>query len=305
MFVGMVDGVATTKLPRAIEAISELRPSQNDSRLLPSWLAVMARGCEAYAQVPENETFVKLPDLFDSIAVFLASLSQDIRTAAAHCLISLITSYIPDSSLFDKTKSTEKIFKQTSKNVTNLLSVRYQGAWSQAFDILVALLDKLRWRSTPRGWWGISVQTAASRARKRLKKSSAMGPETVLSILPLNLITPAAGSPGRVWMLPILRDYVENANLAHFKQEFVPLSKALFQKVVDFGEGKGKAVEIKIFETLVNQIWSLLSGYCTLICRWILGENLIHPLLSCSKTFSTRSGPPFRYLQSPTAARGL
>jgi ribosomal RNA-processing protein 12 len=75
---------------------------------------------------------------------------------------------------------------------------------------------------------------------------------------------PAAGSPGRAWMLPLLRDHTENAKLAHFRQEFVPLSEAFFQKVVDFGEEREKTVEVKIFETLVGQIWALLSGYCDL-----------------------------------------
>lgn len=274
MFAGMVDGVAAAKLPKAIEVISQLRPSQNDSQLLPSWLAVMARGYEAYAQVSENETFLKLPDLFDSVSVFLASQSYDIRAAAEHCLISLITSCIPDSSLSNNTNSTAEVFKHISKNVTDLLSVRYQGAWSSVFDILVALLDKLRWRSAPLLNDAVKVvgdlrSNSGFQGKKEAEKVlghaiRAMGPENVLSILPLNLITPAAGNPGRAWMLPILRDHVANTNLAHFKREFVPLSEALFQKVVDFGEEKEKTVEIKIFETLVGQIWALLAGYCSL-----------------------------------------
>jgi ribosomal RNA-processing protein 12 len=43
----------------------------------------------------------------------------------------------------------------------------------------------------------------------------------------------------------------------------VPLSEELYQKVIDHGE-KEKTMEIKVFETVVQQIWSILPGYCDL-----------------------------------------
>ncbi|RPB03158.1 NUC173-domain-containing protein [Choiromyces venosus 120613-1] len=274
MFANLVDGMASAKLPRVIEVISELQPSQNDSQLLPSWLAVIARGYEVYAQVSEEEAFMKLPSLFETIAAFLDSQAYNIRTSAAQCLISLATNCIPDSSLFDITRSTENIFKKVTATTTDLLSVRFQGAWNQVFDILSALLDKLRWRSTPLLDEAVKVigglrSNESFQGKKEAdevlgRAIRAMGPDTVLVVLPLNLIKPAPSSPGRAWMLPILRDWVENAKLQHFRKEFVPLSEAFFQKVVDFGEEKEKTVEIKIFETLVGQIWALLPGYCDL-----------------------------------------
>ncbi|PWW79180.1 hypothetical protein C7212DRAFT_360666 [Tuber magnatum] len=274
MFAGIADGMASAKLPRVIEVISELRPSQNDSQLLPSWLAVIARGYEVYAQVSGGEAFVALPSLFETIATFLDSQAYNIRTSAAQCLISLATSCIPDSSLFDITRSTESIFRKITAVTTDLLSVRFQGAWSQVFDILNTLFDKLRWRSTPLLDEAIKViGSLRSNEEFQGKKETdevlgrairAVGPDTILSILPLNLIKPAPGTPGRAWMLPILREWVGNAKLRHFRKEFVPLSETLFQKVVDFGEEKEKTVEVKIFETLVGQIWALLPGYCDL-----------------------------------------
>ena len=86
------------------------------------------------------------------------------------------------------------------------------------------------------------------------KAIRAMGPEAVLSILPLNLVKPAKGQPGRAWMFPILRDYTSNTNLAHFKSEMVPLSEVMFQRVLDHGQAE-KTMEIKIYETVVQQIW--------------------------------------------------
>jgi ribosomal RNA-processing protein 12 len=43
----------------------------------------------------------------------------------------------------------------------------------------------------------------------------------------------------------------------------VPLSEALYQKMMDYKSSE-KPVETKIFETLVQQTWGVLPGYCEL-----------------------------------------
>jgi ribosomal RNA-processing protein 12 len=136
-----------------------------------------------------------------------------------------------------------------------------------------SMFDGLRWRADPiladvvrtiGELRGNDSFTGKKEADEIIGKAiRAMGPESVLKILPLNLANPKAGQPGRAWMLPILRDYVSNTNLQHFKTEFVPLSELMFQRVIDNGETE-KTMEVKIFETLVQQIWAVLPGYCDL-----------------------------------------
>ncbi|KAF8251637.1 NUC173-domain-containing protein [Wilcoxina mikolae CBS 423.85] len=274
VFGGLIEEVGGGKLETVLEAIQELRPSHNDSQLLPPWLAVMSRGYEVYAHVSPDIAFTKLPALLEPVSTFLQSSAENIRTSAAQCLISLIDSLIPDSALLDITRSTETLFQNIARIVTDLLTVRYQGAWVEVFEVLCSLFNKLRWRSNPvlneavkivgdlRSNDGFQGKKQADEVLARA--IHAMGPDVVLSILPLGLAKPIPGQPGRAWMLPILRDSVFNTKLGHFRQEMVPLSEAFFQKVVDFGEGKEKTVEIKIFETLVGQIWDLLPSYCNL-----------------------------------------
>lgn len=273
IFDGLVQEVGGGKLEAVIEAILELRPSHNDSQLLPPWLAVIARGYEVYGQVAEDEAFTKLPAIFELVSQFLQSSAQNVRVSASQCLIALVSTCIPKHALLDITKSTEKIFGKVAKSATELLSVRYQGAWMEVFDVLNHIFMQYRWKSNPhmeevvkivgdlRGNDGFQGKKEAD----QLLQSAvhAMGPDVVLNILPLNLLKQIPGQPGRAWMLPILRDATTNTKLAHFRKEMVPLSEAFYQKVVDAGEGE-KTVEVKIFETLVGQIWSLLPGYCDL-----------------------------------------
>ena len=273
IFEGMADDVATSKLPRLLEVISELRPSQNDSQLLPPWIAVLSRGYDVSAQIEPEETFQKLPEPFTLISSFMASSSHNIRVSASECLISFMANCVPESVLLEPSIYDEKVLEKLAKAAVELLSVKYQAAWMESFNVMGAMFDGLRWRADPIlsdvvktiGELRNNDSFAGKKEADEIigKAIRAMGPERVLDILPLNLAAPKKGQPGRAWMLPILRDYVSNTNLSHFKKEFVPLSEMMFQRVIDNGEAE-KTMEIKIFETLVQQIWALLPGYCDL-----------------------------------------
>ncbi|KAI9775807.1 MAG: hypothetical protein M1839_000858 [Geoglossum umbratile] len=273
IFEGMTDDLSSAKLPRLLEVISELRPSQNDSQLLPPWITVLSRGYEVSARITPDETFQKLPELFDLITGFLESSFNNIRVSASECLISFVSNCVPNTVLLDPSIFDEKVFDKLARSATGLLTVKYQASWLEIFNVLEAMFDSLRWRSDPvlsdvvktvgelRGNDSFNGKKEADRVLG--KAIRAMGPEAVLNLLPLNLSNPQAGQPGRAWMLPILRDFVSNTCLAHFRSEFVPLSAVMFQRVIDHGEAE-KTLEIKLFETVVQQIWSILPGYCDL-----------------------------------------
>ncbi|KAF1830350.1 pre-rRNA processing protein-like protein Rrp12 [Decorospora gaudefroyi] len=273
IFAGMVDELASAKLPRLLEVISELQPSKNDSQLLPPWIAVISRGYEVSAQIEPEETFMKLPELLTMIAEFLTSSSHNIRISASECLISFLVNLVPDSAILEPSIYEEKTLEKVAKIAQDLLSVKYQAAWMEVFTVLSAMFETFRWRSDPILQPVLKVvgelRSNESFAGKKeadaviSRAISAMGPDVVLHILPLNLPRPPPGQTGRVWMLPLLRDSVHNTKLAHFRAEMVPLSEELYQKVIDHGE-KEKTMEIKVFETVVQQIWSILPGYCDL-----------------------------------------
>ena len=272
IFAGLADQVSSAKLPRLLDSIRELQPSQNDSQLLPPWIAVLCRGYEVSAQIEAQETFEKLPELFNTISPFLASSSHNIRVSASECLISLLNTCVPDTVLLEPSIMDEKLLEKLASILRDLLSVKYQTAWMEVFNIMTAALDVLRWRSHPLlksvvqavgGLRGNDSFTGKKEADGVLSAAiRAMGPDNVLAILPLNLGTAPKG-PGRAWLLPLMRDSVSNTRLAHFRSELVPLSEVMFQRVLNHGN-REKTMEIKIFETVVSQIWACLPGYCEL-----------------------------------------
>ncbi|KAI9665677.1 MAG: hypothetical protein M1821_003611 [Bathelium mastoideum] len=273
LFSGMANAESSQRLPRLIEVIEELQPSRNDSQLLPPWVAVLSRAYDVSAQISPEDTFQKLPGVMARISTFLDSPSHNVRVSASECLISLLHNCIPASVVLEPSISDEKTLERIADTSMYLLSVKYQSAWMEVFKVLSSTFEALRWRSAP--FFLPIIKTIGDlRSNDAFagKKEAdavisraiyAVGPDSVLEVLPLNLVKPASGQPGRAWLLPLLRDAVHHARLSHFRSELVPISEMMFQKVLNHGSAE-KSVEIKIFETLVNQVWSCFPGYCNL-----------------------------------------
>ncbi|GAB7366694.1 hypothetical protein MBLNU230_g0652t1 [Neophaeotheca triangularis] len=273
IFSGLADEVSSTKLPRVLEAIKELQPSQNDSQLLPPWIAVLSRGYDVSSQIEPEETFQKLPELFSTVSTFLVSSSHNIRVSSSECLISLLNTCIPDNVILDPSIMDDKVLERIAKTLTEMLTVKYQTAWMEVFNVLSAAFEVLKWRSHPLlsniaktvGDLRSDDAFAGKKEADAVLSSAirAMGPDNVLAILPLNLVKPKPKEPGRAWLLPLMRDSISNTRLSHFRSELVPLSEVMFERVLKHGEGE-KTMEIKVFETVVGQIWACLPGYCQL-----------------------------------------
>ncbi|KAH9821822.1 NUC173 domain-containing protein [Melampsora americana] len=93
------------------------------------------------------------------------------------------------------------------------------------------------------------------------KISSICGPELVFKELPLKLLEDDTNS----WLLALLGKpgYVMNTELNHFVKVLIPLSEGLFERR-RIALKENLSLEAKKCETVVNQIWSLLPGYCDL-----------------------------------------
>lgn len=273
IFASLADEVSSAKLPKLLEVITELQPSQNDSQLLPPWIAVLSRGYDVSAQIEPEETFEKLPALFSKIAAFLASASHNVRISASECLISLLHNCIPESIILEPSIMDEKTLGKVCKTLQGLLSVQYQASWMETFNVLSEAFEVLRWQSHPLldNIFKMVGDLRSDDSFNGKKEADAvlaagikaMGADNALAILPLNLDRKTPGQPGRAWLLPILRDSVSNTRLGHFRSELVPLSEMMFQRVLNQGNAE-KTMETKIFETVVSQIWSCLPGYCQL-----------------------------------------
>lgn len=284
------------KLLVILEKIFTLKPSLNDQHLVPAWLAVVAQATESFANLDPQDAFQRLPDIFEVVGEYLDSNIESIQVSATECLVALCSTGItpPVLLLSDGSKTSkqqydnsEKILKRLSKNMSGLL--RNHITWKEVAPVMVALFDQLRWRADPHmisclkqaGEYRTNSQGEGLPAAESVVSAAIrnIGPEAVLELFPLNMTGNTPNKPGRVWLLPLLRDNVQFASLEYFSSNMVQLADDLSkliksikkenkvsQVVSKEGDSQSQAVgmKIKIFETLIDQIWSTLPKFCDL-----------------------------------------
>lgn len=285
LFMSMTNEIDTEKFARVLDIIFDLKPPVDDAHLAASWLAVVAKGTECFAKILPDLSVKMIQKRFPVVADFLASENKDIYTSASQCMIAILSEGLPDSFLLQPNAEyniTPEIYEEVDDMITEivefiekeLFSIKYQHATRVVLEFLTAAVIKLRTRANPDflsilrvvGEWRSNEDTNFPYNKEAEDFIAAcitsMGPEAVLSELPLNLTGSNNGEPGRAWLLPILRDNVRFASLQNYKQNILPLATLFDEKVAE--APNKEAMHIKIFQTIIDQIWSLLPHFCDL-----------------------------------------
>lgn len=79
-------------------------------------------------------------------------------------------------------------------------------------------------------------------------------------LIALNFIGSQPGQEPRAFLLPLISQ-PHPSPLGHFVSYFVPLSERMFD-LQQTAATQGRQSEAKVWNVLVGQVWSGLSGYC-------------------------------------------
>jgi len=170
------------------------KPEKTDSQLIPSWLAVIAAGYNAYAVLDADDCLRRIPDLLRQVFPFLQAESQNVHEAVGSTLVALAENCMSaEASLEIQDESFQAIAELTMQGLTT----RYQLAWREVFRFIGAIFLCLRQNADPLFLDTIKI-IDTMRARDGFEgKSEAeavigaavtgVGPATVLKIIPLNL----------------------------------------------------------------------------------------------------------------------
>lgn len=249
--------VDLARLQKLLKTIVEYKPSEKDSNVLVPWLCVIARGYELYAASSPRDAAVEVASIYKSIFPFLQSDLSPVRKSCSDCLRSLIKSCLVERK---SSPAVQVIVTTTLRGLNG--GARYRAARPELFSIVSCLFEKLKSKADPLLMESLNV---LSETRLFLQDKSqvdsvlgtairAVGPEPVLKILPLKL----KSEEGRAWLLPILRDHVQNTRLMYFVKEMIPLSESFYARSV------GEETNAKVFKTIIDQIWASLPGFCDL-----------------------------------------
>ncbi|PKC13236.1 NUC173-domain-containing protein [Rhizophagus irregularis] len=266
-------------------SLTDLMPNIKDVQLLPQWLMIIARGFPIYVECNKNESEMMLQEFFIKIFGILESDNSDIIVSATVCLCELVSSGITDNMIqkeLNYIKSNHQVQRESCLNIIistleNSFTFKYQNAWPGIFEIIKELFERFHKSSYPLLNNLLKIVTDIRMDKTFEFKEEAdmvigsaienMGPKYLLNIIPLNLETNNNNNNnnniGRAWLLPLLKDHIINSELGYFLKEFIPLSKRLQQKSLEF-QKQNRLIESKIYDTLYQQIWSLLPGFCNL-----------------------------------------
>lgn len=279
LFNSMTDEIDNDKFVKVLNIIFDLKPSINDSHLAAAWIAVVAKGVTSYAKVEPVNALKKLPEIFKILSTFFSSEVSDIYVSVSQCFISILTEAIHDDFLLlpsNANEITPEIYEQVDETIAEisevfveLLSVKYGHAAKEILEVFATVFTKLRSRANPDflqsleiiGSWRTNEDFEFKGEAEAVIGAAIteLGPETVLSVLPLNLLD--SNKVGRAWLLPLLRDNVRFARLGYFTEEFLPLIEQFSTKLETLDKN---SVHYKIFETIADQMWSLLPHFCDL-----------------------------------------
>ncbi|SCU98034.1 LAMI_0F12684g1_1 [Lachancea mirantina] len=273
-------GLADSKFIAALDMIFASRPSNKDSHLAGAWIAVVSRGISTFAACQPQNCLQKLPQVFNTLKVYLESENAQIYTSASQSMVAILSEGIKDELLLYPPANTPEVFEATEEFIgslaetfVDLLSIRFIHCAKEVLGVLAMAFTKFKMRSNPDflqpleiiGEWR-SDESRFSDLRVDIEAViaaaiTAVGPDAVLGCLPLNLLISSAGNPGRAWLIPLIRDNTRNSELRVFVRELLPLAQHFESVVSKLGED---SLQKKVFETLIDQIWSTLPSFCEL-----------------------------------------
>uniref|UniRef100_A0A1A8HJ42 Ribosomal RNA processing 12 homolog n=1 Tax=Nothobranchius korthausae TaxID=1143690 RepID=A0A1A8HJ42_9TELE len=262
-----------------ITALYDYLPSENDLQPLLAWLTVMEKAHVHLANLQSSLSLGHLPRLFSTAMSCLLSPHTQVVSTATSTLKTLLTECVAlhmeemGTITVTTTAGNPSYINKTFRVVEDGLSYRFHASWpfvlqilgcfyrvagKQAHSIMTKSLQSLAdLRSTPQFPYSGELDLAVGAAVE------SMGPEVVLSAVPLNItgINDDLEFP-RSWLIPVIRDHVKSTRLGFFTSYFLPLASTLKQRAEEL-EQTGKKLEAKVYQTLQLQIWTMLPGFCT------------------------------------------
>ncbi|XWS17532.1 hypothetical protein CRYUN_Cryun33cG0075300 [Craigia yunnanensis] len=226
---------------------------------------------------------IKLPVVFSTLKDILGSEHEEAIFAATEAFKTLINCCIDEglikqgvdqiiNSNLDNRKSGPTIIEKVCATIESLLDYHYNAVWNMTFQVVSRMFGKLGYYSSY--FMKETLKNLADMQslpdedfpyRKQLHECvgsalGAMGPETFLGILPLNLEANDL-SDVNVWLFPILKQHIVGAHLSFFSETLLGLVGEMKQRSRKL-ELEGKIFSSRSADALVYSVWSLLPSFC-------------------------------------------
>jgi len=260
---------------KLISVLYEFQPSVNDVDAASEWLSLMLAAHSNLSLIAEPTCLKVLPLYFGKAMKFLLSENKKVVNIAAANMKQVSQACLETAMglIEEDIKTENSLFVKIFELFEAGLGFKYAPVWDvvlrsiaylyQAFGKTCAAVFKknigglIDLHETPDFPFKTVLEQTVGSAIK------AMGPEMVLTQRPLNIIRDDGECQfPNAWLLPVLKEHIQNTELGYFIRHFLPMAVQVRQKALAHREAK-QDLEAKVFETLLAQIWSLLPGFCS------------------------------------------
>ncbi|KAK0081235.1 hypothetical protein PV325_012542 [Microctonus aethiopoides] len=254
-----------------INALYDYQPAPGDTQPTLAWLAVMQEAHSNLVMNSEDLCASNISRIIEKAIELWISDNSEIVAGTSHTIKALLQICIVP--LCDNETSITK-YKTTVTKVIQLirmgLKYQYNGAWHHVLH-LIAVLFQIAGATCQKDLSPILIDLADLRDSHKFTYNSeveyavgaavkSMGPELVLAKIPLQTSADAIDLR-RSWLLPVLKDCVNNASLSYFINSMLPLAVMCEKKCNELKE-KNDGIGAHSYELLTSQIWALLPSFC-------------------------------------------
>lgn len=257
---------------RLVSAMYEYRPDRTDFRQVLAWLMVMKQAHIKLVQLGQQVCIQALPRFFETCindlwlsdkAEVVSGTSNALKEILEECMKPICATDEPPSPEYRQpikkiiktlTKALAAPFGATSSHILVICGVAFEAMGKHFGDDLEEALSILGMRYDDQSAQRVHIEHAV------MAGITSMDTEKVLACIPL---TEPNGSMSvkRSWILPLLREGLQNASLEYFHRHIIKLAFQCYTKWQALKE-KEKKTEAHIYELLCCQLWGLFPGFC-------------------------------------------
>nr|SVE74005.1 EOG090X00E0 [Daphnia barbata] len=259
---------------RLITALYDYQPSPNDTQPLRAWLSVMTQALLNLGRLDLLLCTGHLPRFFSVATVLWSSDRMEVVMSVTPSLASLISQCLePAFNQPENVAAVTMVAEKITRSVEQSLGYQTVKAWKYVIHLCTTLIEGVG-KSRPELVKNLIKSLASLRISPRFpheaevdfvmgKAVRVCGPRFLLKCIPLGITgreKDAYDFPNS-WLLPILRENIQNTELAFFIEYFLPLAQTCRSRVSQCKDDQDR-VGFRVFDLLQRQMWALLPGFC-------------------------------------------
>uniref|UniRef100_A0A646QJB6 RRP12-like protein n=1 Tax=Hemiscolopendra marginata TaxID=943146 RepID=A0A646QJB6_9MYRI len=269
------ENISSTLTQQLINALYNYVPSPNDSQPMIAWIKAMETANLHLMKLDGDLGRKLLPRLFQEGAKIWLSECPQVQKSVTQMFKGVLYEIVQPITTAPTVSPADVLFiQELFCSIETCLKFQYHAVWNQVLLVLAVFFEVagsientfmrkcLQSLTSLRESHHFSYTNELNYAVGMAVRT--MGPEAVVTAIPLEFKPSERVEVGfpHSWLIPVIRNNVNNTKLIFFAQYFLPLANAC-QSYAKQLESEGKKVEGSTYNLLYKQIWSLLPGFCT------------------------------------------